>query len=149
MEDDLSELLKPFWGLAKLLPLVSDDNSPPVGVCDGRWTGMPSLTKMFVVSCGLALSMMAGGGIASAEPDVSPIINSTCTYPQVMGALKAQNPDVANQITSNPLANAWLQQLIASPPDGRRAMVKQAQGVPAVQQYSGLIYQVAGTCNNY
>jgi hemophore-related protein len=110
---------------------------------------MPSLTKMIVASSGVALSMIAGSGIASAEPDVSPIINSTCTYPQVMGALKAQNPDVANQITSNPLANAWLQQLIASPPDGRRAMVKQAQGVPAVQQYSGLIYQVAGTCNNY
>src|SRR3954453_17901648 len=105
---------------------------------------MPLTMRLVAGSCGLALSMIAGGGIASAEPDVSPIINSTCTYPQVMGALKAQNPDVANQMTSNPLANAWVQQLIASPPDGRRAMVKQAQGVPAVQQCSGLIYQVAG-----
>jgi hemophore-related protein len=63
--------------------------------------------------------------------------------------LNAKNPDVANQITANPLANAWLQQLIASPPDGRRQMIQQAQGVPAVQQYQGLIFQVAGSCNNF
>jgi hypothetical protein len=28
-------------------------------------------------------------------------------------------------------------------------MVAQAQGVPALAQYTGLIFQVAGSCNNY
>jgi hemophore-related protein len=110
---------------------------------------MPFMTRLAAGCCGLALSLIAGGGIASAVPDVTPIINSTCTYPQVMAALNAESPDAANQVSSNPIANAWLQQLIASPPEGRRQMVQQAQGVPALQQYTGLIFQVAGTCNNY
>jgi hemophore-related protein len=110
---------------------------------------MPLMPKLVAASGGLAMLLITGGGIASATPDVSPIVNSTCTYPQVMAALNAKNPDVANQITANPLANAWLQQLIASPPDGRRQMIQQAQGVPAVQQYQGLIFQVAGSCNNF
>ncbi len=95
------------------------------------------------------LSLVAGGGIAWAGPDVSPIINSTCSYAQVMAALNAQSPDVANQVSANPVATVWLQQLIASPPSQRRQMIQQVQGVPAVQQYSSLIFQVAGTCNNY
>ncbi|MCW2559835.1 MAG: hypothetical protein JWP55_3799 [Mycobacterium sp.] len=110
---------------------------------------MRLMTKLVVGSCGLAFALTTGAGIASAVPDVSPIINSTCTYPQVMSALNAENPDAANQVTSNPIANAWLQQLVASPPEGRRAMVAQAQGVPALAQYTGLIFQVAGTCNKY
>ena len=71
------------------------------------------------------------------------------THPQVMAALNAENPDAANQVSSNPVATAWLQQLVASGPDGRRQMVKQAQAVPAVQQYTGLISKVASTCNNF
>ena len=110
---------------------------------------MPLTMRLVAGSCGLALSFLAGGGIASAEPDVTPIINSTCTYPQVINALTAEDPAAAQQVTSNPVATAWLQQLVASGPDGRRQMVKQAQAVPAVQQYTGLISQVASTCNNY
>jgi hemophore-related protein len=110
---------------------------------------MPFVTRLILGSGGLLLSLIVGGGIASAEPDVSSIVNSTCTYPQVMAALNAQSPDVANQVSANPVASAWLQQLVASPPDQRRQMVKQAQGVPAVQQYTGLIFQVANTCKNY
>jgi hemophore-related protein len=105
--------------------------------------------RLILVSGGLLLSLITGGGIASAAPDVNAIVNSTCTYPQVMAALNAQNPDVANQVSSNPMATTWLQQLIASPPDGRRQMIAQAQGVPAVQQYAGLISQIANTCKNY
>jgi hemophore-related protein len=110
---------------------------------------MPLTMRLVAGSCGLALSLLAGGGIASAEPDVTPIINSTCTYPQVINALTAEDPAAAQQVTSNPMATAWLQQLVASGPDGRRKMVKQAQAVPAVQQYTGLISQVAATCNNF
>jgi hemophore-related protein len=110
---------------------------------------MPLTMRLVAGSCGLALSLLAGGGIASAEPDVTLIINSTCTYPQVINALTAKDPAAAQQVTSNPVATAWLQQLVASGPDGRRKMVKQAQAVPAVQQYTGLISQVAATCNNF
>lgn len=110
---------------------------------------MLSTTKLVAAFGGLALSLTAGAGIASAEPDMSAIVNSTCSYPQVMSALNAQSPEVADQFSASPLATSWLQRLIDSPPEQRRQMVQQAQRVPAVQQYSGLIMQVANTCNNY
>jgi hemophore-related protein len=110
---------------------------------------MRSTTKLVVAIGGLALSLTAGAGIASAAPDVSAIVNSTCTYPQVMAALNAQSPQMAKQISGNPAANAWLQTLINSSPDGRQQMVDQAQQYPVVMQYQGLILSVANTCNNF
>lgn len=110
---------------------------------------MVSTMKMVVVVGGLSLALTTGAGIASAQPDVSPIINSTCNYSQVMAALNAESPDTYGQVATNPAFVAGLQNLIASPPAGRRQIVAQWQSVPAVQPYIPLISQVANTCNNY
>jgi len=110
---------------------------------------MLSTTKMVVAFGGVALSLTAGAGIASASPDVSAIINSTCSYPQVMAALRAQDGALADQLAATPAANAWLQGLIAASPPQRTVMVAQAQAVPAVQQYTPTIVAVANTCNNF
>jgi hemophore-related protein len=110
---------------------------------------MSSRTKLVVAFAGLALSLSAGAGIASATPDASAIVNSTCTYPQVMAALNDQNPGVANELNANPLAVGWLQGLVAAPPDQRAQMVQQVQGTPALQPYMPVIFQVANTCNRY
>ena len=98
---------------------------------------------------GAAIALMAFGGTASAAPGDEAIINSTCTYPQVMGALRAQSPAAADEVANNGLANAWLQQLVVSPPAQRQQMVDQARTFPQVQQNVGLITQVASTCNNF
>src|SRR5262245_14103765 len=110
---------------------------------------MLSKTKLVVASAGLALALSTGAGIASAQPDTSSIVNSTCTYPQVMAALNAQNPGVAAELNSQPVAVGWLQNLVAAPPAQRQRMVNQVQGLPALQPYMPVIYQVAATCNNY
>jgi hemophore-related protein len=110
---------------------------------------MLSTTKLIVASGGLALSLTAGAGIASAGPDVSPIINSTCTYPQVVAALNAQDSGLAQQLSQTPAATGWLQALIGAPPEQRKKMVAQAQAIPAVQQYTPVIIAVANTCNNF
>jgi len=47
------------------------------------------------------------------------------------------------------MATGWLQQLVASPPDGRRAMVKQVQAYPQLNGYTALINSVAANCNNF
>ena len=110
---------------------------------------MLSRTKLVVAFAGLALSLSAGAGIASATPDASAIVNSTCTYPQVMAALNDQSPETANELNTNPLAVGWLQGLVAAPPDQRAQMVQEMQGSPALQPYMPVIFQVANTCNNY
>ena len=107
-------------------------------------------TKLVVTACaGLALSLSAGAGVASATPDASAIINSTCTYPQVTAALDDQSPETANELTANPLAAGWLQGLVGAPPDQRAQMIQQVQGIPALQSYMPVIFQVADTCNDY
>lgn len=108
------------------------------------------MTNRLIVGCsGLMLALIASSGIASAQPDVDAIANSTCTYPQVMAAINTQNPAAANQLSSSPLVTSWLQQLVASPPDGRRAMIAQAQGLPGFQPWTEFFNQIAGSCNNY
>ena len=88
---------------------------------------MPMTNRLIVGCSGLMLALIASSGIASAQPDVTAIANSTCTYPQVMAAINAQNAAAANQLSTSPFVTSWLQRLIASPPDGRRAMIAQAQ----------------------
>jgi hemophore-related protein len=110
---------------------------------------MSSMTKSVVSSCAVTLSLVAGAGIASAAPDISRIVNTTCSYTQVINALNAQSPEVGAQFTANPAATGWLQALIASGPGQRQLMVQQAQGLPVVDEYAGLINSVTASCNNY
>ena len=109
---------------------------------------MKSTVKLFA-GVGAVAAVMLAGGTASAAPDLSGIVYSTCTYPQVIAALNAQSPDAAQKLEANPMATGWLQRLIASPPDQRQQMIASVQNLPALQQYSGLIAQVANTCNNF
>lgn len=107
------------------------------------------LTRLAVAVGALALSLPAGAGVASADPDFGPIVNTTCNYPQVMAALNAQDPAAAAQFNSSPLAQSSLRQFLASPPSRRQAMAQQIASAPAAQQYFALIQQVAATCNNF
>ena len=110
---------------------------------------MPSMTKLVVSSCAVTLSLFAGTGIASAAPDISRIVNSTCSYDQVIRALNAQDSELGAQFTANAAATGWLQALVASGPAQRQVMVQQAQSMPGVEEYAGLINSVAASCNNY
>jgi hemophore-related protein len=108
-----------------------------------------SLTKVAAAVGGLVLSLTAGTGIASADPDLGPIVNTTCNYEQVMGALNAESPEAAAQFNGSPVAQGWLRRFLASPPPKRQQMAEQLQAVPALQPYMGVIQQVAATCHNY
>lgn len=104
-----------------------------------------SLTKLAAAVGALTLSLTAGAGIASADP----LVDTTCSYPQVLSALNAQDPAAAAQFNSSPVAQSYLQRFLAAPPAKRQQMVQQVQGIPQAQQYLGTIQQVANTCNNY
>ncbi|HYO02537.1 MAG TPA: hemophore-related protein [Mycobacterium sp.] len=110
---------------------------------------MALTTKVAAGLGGLAMALMAGSGLASAAPSDAVIVNSTCTYPQVIAALNAEDPVAANTLASNPMANGFLQDLVNSPPGQRQQKIDQVRAYPAAAQYSGLIAQVANTCSNY
>jgi hemophore-related protein len=112
-----------------------------------------SLTRLGVVVGGVALSLTAAAGIGSAEPDLSPAVNMTCSYPQVMAALNAQSPEAAARLNASPQAQSMLQSFIAAPPAKRQHMIERLQRSPQAQQYAdkyvGLVLQVVDSCNNY
>jgi hemophore-related protein len=105
--------------------------------------------ELLVASGAVLMSLTAGAGIASAQPDLSPVINTTCSYPQVIAALNAQDPRAAKSFTSTPFAVSWLQQFLNSGPAQRQGMAQQIQNTPGTAQYTGLVLQVASTCNNF
>ena len=108
-----------------------------------------SSATLVVVVGGLGLCSAAAIGVASADPDVSSLVNTTCSYPQVVSALNAQAPDLASQLNASPFAQSSLQRFLASPPDQRQQMISEVQGTRFGQRYEGALLQVAGTCNNY
>lgn len=109
----------------------------------------PPWIRLSVAVAGLALSSVIGTGVASADPDLGPIINTTCNYSQVMAALNAQDPAAAATFNSSPVAQSYLHQFLLSPPSRRMAMAQQLANSPAAQQNFGLIQQVAATCHNF
>jgi hemophore-related protein len=108
-----------------------------------------SSTGLVVAVGSLALSFTAGAGVASADPGVDTVINTTCSYSQAVAALNAQSPDAASQFSATPAAQSWLQTFLASPAGQRQLMVQQVQSIPGAQGYVGLVLQVANTCGNY
>ncbi|MCV7259962.1 hemophore-related protein [Mycobacterium shimoidei] len=104
-----------------------------------------SFTKLAGAVGALAFALTAGAGVASADP----LVDTTCSYPQVVSALNAQDPAAAEQFNSSPVAQSYLRRFLGSPPAKRQQMIQQVQAIPEAQQYLGTIQQVASTCNNY
>jgi hemophore-related protein len=111
-------------------------------------------SKYLVVAGVVTLAAAMGVGVASAGPDLSPIINTTCNYAQVTAALNAVSPDMAAKLTQNPMISSRLQSFLAAPIPERQQMAQQAMargggGGGNSQQILATLTQVANTCNNY
>ena len=110
---------------------------------------MMQSTKVAVVCGGMALSMAAGVGVASAAPDLGPLVSTTCSYPQVVAAINAQSPEAVNELNAQPVAQSMLNSFIASPADQRQQIAQQVLATPMGQQYPVDFQRVASTCNNF
>jgi hemophore-related protein len=106
-------------------------------------------TRVVVVVGGLAVALTAGAPIASAEPDLGPFVNTTCSYPQVLSALNAADPAAASQFNASAQSQNMLQQFLASPPATRQMMAGMIASTPGNQQSFGLLQTVFTTCNNF
>ena len=117
-------------------------------------------SKYLVVAWGVAVGATMGVGVASADPDLGPIINTTCNYAQVTAALNVQAPDLAAKLAQNPRASSRLQSFLAAPVNERRQMAQQAMAMAPQfqgamgggmnpQQILGELTQVANICHNY
>jgi hemophore-related protein len=96
----------------------------------------------------VAVALPASVGVANAAP-FDAVVNTTCTYDQVVAALDAQQPAAAQDFNTSPVVQAIVRNFLASGPVERRQTVDQLQANPMAQQYLGTINSIAGTCNNY
>jgi hemophore-related protein len=118
---------------------------------------MLASSKNFVVSGVLAgvvaVAATTGVGVASADPDLGPIINTTCSYAQVTAALNVVAPDMAAKLAGNSMISSRLQSFLAAPVDQRQQMANQAMarggGSGQAAQILGTLTQVANVCNSY
>ena len=116
--------------------------------------------SLFVVGGSMVvIPLLAGVGVASADPITDALVNTTCNYGQITAALNAQAPDLATMLNRRPQMVAGLQQFLALPVDQRQQAIAQQQA--ANPQMSQLIASaigpqgmqeitvVANTCQNY
>lgn len=108
-----------------------------------------SLAKLAVTVGGLALASTAGAGVASAEPDIGPMVNTTCNYDQAMRAVHAENPMAAQYLDQSPPNQQFLQQFMAAPRDKRVEMLKAIQHNPGIDQAYPIFRQMMTDCVNY
>lgn len=108
-----------------------------------------SLTGLAVAVCGLTVSLTAGAGVASADPDIGPAVSTTCTYDQLVAALNAQDPVIAAALNASPEAQSGLRQFLAGSPSQRRQTAQQIVNNPDAQPYLGVLQRTFDTCHNY
>jgi hemophore-related protein len=108
-----------------------------------------SLTRVAAAVGGLTLWLIAGTGIASAEPDLGPAVNTTCTYDQLVAALNAQDPMIAAVFNSSPQMQSGLREFLAGSPSQRRQIAQQIVNGPHAQPYIGVLQRTFDTCQNY
>lgn len=123
---------------------------PPDGRDEHGVENMVKLSRknLAIVLGGLALSVPLSVGVASAGP-FDTAVNTTCSYEQVVAAINAEQPALAQEFNASPFAQGALRSFLASGPAQRQQTVNQLQGSPAAQQYFGPINSIAGSCNNY
>lgn len=108
-----------------------------------------SASKLAATLGGLALSVTAGAGIAAAQPDIGPMVNTTCTYEQAMAAVHAENPTAARYLDQSPPNKEFLRIFFASSPDQRTSLLNQIKNNPGIDQALPVFQQMMTSCVNY
>jgi len=106
-------------------------------------------TRLAVGVGGLALSLTAGAGVASADPNIDSMVNSPCTYDQAMAAVHAENPTAARYLDQSPPNLKFLQVFLGSSPDQRVNLLNQIKNNPGIDQALPVFQQMMTSCVNY
>lgn len=119
-----------------------------------------SLTRLAAVICGLALSLTAAPGVASAAPDPGSIVNSsslintTCSYRQVVTAIAARSsPADYSRFNTLPWGREFVQGFVRATPDERQPMVASIMTTPQAWRSRGVLLEflvpAVDTCYKY
>jgi hemophore-related protein len=107
------------------------------------------MKKLLVSAVSFGALAIPLAGVASADPALDPIVNTTCSYEQVIAAVSAQNPLAGSMFSSSPQQQAGLRQFLASPPSERQRTAEAIRNAPENRPYLPIIQQAFNTCNNF
>jgi hemophore-related protein len=107
------------------------------------------LTRLAVAIGGSAVGLAAAAGVASASPDLGPAVSTNCSYPQLVSALNAQDPQAGAAFEQSPQLKAGLQAFLASGPVQRQRMAQRIANAPQFAPYLGSVEQAFLTCTNF
>ncbi len=62
------------------------------------------------------------------------------------GGTECAIPDAVAQFNASPEAQAWLHELVDSPPPRRRAMLLEMANTPEAASFHGIVLPLANTC---
>ncbi len=108
-----------------------------------------TLTRLAVAVGGLALSVTAAAGVASAQPYVDTMVNSPCTYDQAIAAVNAENPMAAQYLMQSPPNLQFVRVFLSSSKDERLSLLNQIKGNPGIDQALPVFTQMMSSCVNY
>ncbi len=108
-----------------------------------------SLTRLTVAVGGLAVSLTAGAGLASAQPNIDAMVNSPCTYDQAIAAVNAENPTAASYLMQSPPNLKFVQVFLSSSKDERISLLNQIKNNPGIDQAIPVFNQMMTSCVNY
>lgn len=108
-----------------------------------------SLTNLAVAVGGLAVTLTAGIGVASAQPNLDAMVNSTCTYDQAIAAVNAENPTAAQYLAQSPPNQEFVRVFLSSSKDQRISLLNQIKNNPGIDQAIPVFTQMMTSCVNY
>lgn len=108
-----------------------------------------TMTRVSVAFAGLALSLTAGVGIAAAEPDVSALVDSPCSFDQAMAAVRTENPLAAQYLDKYPANIEFIRVFLGSPRDERVNLLNQIKNNPGADVALPVFRQMLTSCTKY
>lgn len=120
----------------------------------------PRRLAILVTATGM---LCAATSPASAEPGDGPLVQTSCSYPQLEAALQVEAPDLSARLAQNAEAQTKLQAFFALPVDQRKLRIQQKlaenpdwqakidakRNTPEGQEKVQLARRIADTCHNY
>jgi hemophore-related protein len=107
------------------------------------------MTRGAVVVGGLALTLAAGAGVASADPVYGPMTDTTCTSDQALAALHAENPTAETYLYKYPANLDFIRIYANSSPAKRVDLLNQIKNNPGADLAFPVFQQMFTSCNNY
>lgn len=105
-----------------------------------------SLTRFGVAVGAAALSLGAATGVASAEPDITPLVDSPCNFDQAMTAVRTENPMAAQYLDKYPANIEFIRVFLASPRDQRVNLLNQIKNNPGANVALPVFQQMLTSC---